>query len=315
MRAPGQILSTALAFLTILASAISACADEGDFKADPPALCSSCADWNRPQVPFRIFGNTYYVGTANLSSILITTEDGLILLDGALPQSAPLIAANIEKLGFKVRDVRFILNSHAHFDHAGGIAALQRASGARVVASPAGALALRGGGPTPDDPQYDMPAEEKLFPALPNVEPLQDGQAVTLGGVAVTAHLTPGHTPGSTSWTWQSCEGGQCLNVVYADSLSAVSAPGFRFSGDAAHPSRVAAFERSIATVAALPCDILLAPHPRFAGMAEKLKRREDNPGENPFVDATACKAYAQAAKAGLERRLRAEAGAPSDIK
>jgi metallo-beta-lactamase class B len=304
------ILPYLIPVLALVIAAPSALAGQTKIAADPPALCAACAGMNRPQDPFRIYGNSYYVGTASLSSILIVTDEGLILLDGALPQSVPLIARNIEALGFDVGDIRFILNSHAHFDHAGGIAALQRASGATVVASPRGAQALRSGGPPADDPQYGMPAVEKLYPPVPDVQVVQDGGTITLGGVAVTAHLTPGHTPGGTSWTWRSCEGERCLSIAYADSLSAVSAPGFRFSRDEAHPSAGAAFERSIKAVAALPCDILLAPHPRVIGLADKLKRREADPQANPFVDAGACARYAWAAQAGLERRLRAEADA-----
>src|SRR5687767_985435 len=118
---------------------------------DPPKACSSCDSWNEPQAPFRVFGNTYYVGTAGLSSILIESKPGLILLDGALTQSARIIAENIRSLGFRIEDVRLIVNSHTHYDHAGGIAALQRASGAIVAASPASILALKKGAPTEDD--------------------------------------------------------------------------------------------------------------------------------------------------------------------
>ena len=136
---------------------------------------------------------------------------------------------------------------------------------------------------------------------------MADGETLRVGGLAVTAHLTPGHTPGSTTWTWRACEGARCLDVVYADSLNAVSSPGFRFTGDASHPSIEAAFRRSIATVAALPCDILLAPHPGMADMDEKLQRREQQPGSNPFVDPEACRRYAEAALRRLDHRVAEE--------
>src|SRR5688572_16525479 len=114
-------------------------------KADRAKTCAPCDGWNAPLEPFRVFGNTYYVGVAGLSAVLIASDRCLILLDGGLPQSAPLIDANIRKLGFRTEDVRLIVNSHAHYDHAGGIAALQRASGAVVAASAPGARAIQRG--------------------------------------------------------------------------------------------------------------------------------------------------------------------------
>lgn len=252
---------------------------------DPPIPCDSCAEWNAPRPPFRVYGNTYFVGPAGLGSVLVTSDAGHILLDGALPQSAPLIDANIRALGFRTEDVRLIVNSHAHFDHAGGIAALQRASSATVAASPAGAHALERGQPVPEDPQFAFGRASNAFPAVKKVRVIKDGATLRVGPLAVTAHLTPGHTPGSTTWTWRACEAARCLDVVYADSLNAVSAPGFRFSGDATHPSVVETFRRSIAIVEGLPCDILLAVHPSFADMDRKLAARAQGPPSAPFID------------------------------
>ena len=133
------------------------------------ALPRAQDNWNTPHAPFRIFGNTYYVGTAGLSAILITSAGGHVLIDGALPESAPLIEANIRTLGFAVKDVRLLLNSHEHFDHAGGLSALQRASGARVAASPAAARSLTQGHPTPEDPQYAS-ALKARYPPVKEVE-------------------------------------------------------------------------------------------------------------------------------------------------
>jgi metallo-beta-lactamase class B len=277
------------------------------FRADPPKVCGSCAAWNADQQPFRVFGNTYYVGVAGLSAVLIASDAGHVLLDAGLPQSAPSIDAHIRALGFKTEDVKLIVNSHAHFDHAGGINALQRASGAQVAASASSAPVLRAGGPGPDDPQYGFGRESMAFPPVARVRIVKDGDVLRVGPIAITAHLTPGHTPGSTTWTWKSCEGARCLDVVYADSLNAVSAPGFRFSGDPSHPGRVADFRKSIATVAALPCDILLSVHPEFSGMAGKLQRRSAGATENPFVDPAGCRAYAATASEALGRRLTEE--------
>ncbi len=270
-----------------------------------PIRCSSCNDWNRPQAPFRVHGNTYYVGVRGLSVVLIATSKGLILLDGGLPQSIPLIEANIRKLGFRIEDVRLILNSHAHYDHAGGIAGLQRDSGAVVIASTLGAQALQDGQPGPDDPQYDK-FENAGFPKVPQVRVVQNGEKVSLGDVSVTAHLTPGHTPGSTTWTWQSCEQ-KCVSVVYADSLNPVSAADFRFTGDSRHPDISGQFERSIAQVGNLSCDILLSVHPDFSELFEKLERRQKGSAVNPFIDAQGCRTYASMANRRLQERLRLE--------
>jgi len=168
------------------------------FKADASKKCDACEAWNAPQEPFRVFGNTYYVGVAGLSAVLIASDRGLILLDGDLPQSAPLIDANIRKLGFRTEDLRLIVNSHAHFDHAGGIAALQRASGATVAASAWGARAIENGAPPADDPQYAFGAAATSFPAAKHVKVVADGETLAVGPLAITAHLTPGHTPGGT---------------------------------------------------------------------------------------------------------------------
>jgi metallo-beta-lactamase class B len=271
-----------------------------------PIRCSSCNEWNRPQAPFRVYGNTYYVGVRGLSAVLIATSKGLILLDGGLPQSIPLIEANIRKLGFRVKDIRLILNSHAHFDHAGGIAGLQRDSGAVVIASVPGSQALRNGQLGSDDPQYNI-SEKSGFPKVPQVREVQDGEKVSLGNVSVTAHLTPGHTPGSTTWTWQSCEWKQCLSVVYADSLNPVSTEGFRFTGDSRHPDISSQFQRSIAQVSNLPCDILLSVHPDFSDVFEKLERRQKGATVNPFIDPQGCRTYASEANRRLQERLKLE--------
>ncbi|HEY7886988.1 MAG TPA: subclass B3 metallo-beta-lactamase [Steroidobacteraceae bacterium] len=257
--------------------------------------------WNAPQAPFRIYGNTWYVGPHGLSSILVDTGHGLAVFDGDLPESAPLIEEHIRALGFHVRDVKWILNSHAHVDHAGGIRALQRASGAQVLSSVAGAHELELGGADPDDPLY---GSVPYYAAVKHVRVVRNGETLHLGNAAITAHYTPGHTPGSTAWTWISCEGTRCLDVVYADSLTAVSAPTFRFSD---HPLYLAGFRRSIAEVAVLPCDILLTPHPGASGFWERIERRNSAAGVAALIDASACRKYAAAAAAGLNAHLAGE--------
>jgi metallo-beta-lactamase class B len=304
-----SIRSTAIQFtvatLGILSSAASIAAAVA---ADPPIACTSCAAWNMPREPFRVYGNTYYVGVAGLSAILLASNKGLILLDGALPQSVPIIAADIEKLGFHVKDIKLIVNTHAHFDHAGGIAALQRASGASVAASPAGARALMAGGPTDDDPQFGF--RNNGFPPVHDVRSVSDNETLRVGELAITAHLTPGHTPGSTTWTWRSCEADRCLNIVYADSLSAVAAPGFRFTGDESRPGRVDGFLHSIATIESLPCDVLLSPHPELFDMDAKLQRWREQPNTNPFIQSESCRHYAAEARRNLQHRVDEERAA-----
>src|SRR5579872_1461027 len=161
-----------------------------------PSSCAQCPTWNVPQQPFKIYGDTYYVGTHGLASILIASPSGHVLIDGALPESVPQIAANIRSLGFRLEDVKLIVNSHAHFDHAGGIAELQKLSGARVAAGKWTADVMRNGAVPRDDPQFGV-----IIPIarISRVEIFQDGETLRAGAVTVTAHLTPGHTPGGTS--------------------------------------------------------------------------------------------------------------------
>src|SRR4051812_47045624 len=302
-------------FLAFSWLAFSWCVGGGAFAAtvtaDPPHVCDPCADWNVPRAPFHIYGNTWFVGTGGLSSVLITSPKGHILIDGGLPQSAPLIAANIERAGFRVEDIKLILNSHTHYDHAGGIAALVRASGAQVAASPASKRALERGGPMEDDPQFDFGPAANNYAPVANVREIADGETLRLGPLAITAHFTPGHTPGGTSWTWRVCEKQHCLNLAYADSLTPVSAPGFRYSGDEIHGSRVDTFLHSIELIANLPCDILIAPHPVTYDLDAKLARWKENPKVNPLVDAGACKAYAATARQNLTKRIAEESAAP----
>lgn len=301
---------------------LSASQTPSRLQPDPPHSCGDCDAWNKPHEPFRVFGNTYYVGVAGLSAILITGPQGSILLDGGLPQSAALIDANIRKLGFRTEDIKLIVNSHAHFDHAGGIAALQRFTGAAVAASAAGAKAIERGEPTPDDPQFAFGRKANGFPAVKGVRVVADGETLRVGDLAIAAHMTPGHTPGATTWSWRACEGtrpstgserpelveGRCHDVVYVDSLNAVSSDGFRFTGDATNASLIDTFRASIAKIAALPCDIILSVHPSGTGMDDKVARRQEKPARDPFLTPQGCRAYAQGASKRLDARIAQEA-------
>jgi len=272
--------------------------------AVPGYAGAACADCNASQEPFRIYGNTYYVGVHGLSSILITSPQGHVLIDGDLPESPAKIAANIQALGFRLKDIKLILNSHVHYDHAGGIAELHRLSGAQVAASPATARALEAGQSGPNDPQYGiLPPIGKVA----HVRVIKDSETLHVGPLALTAHFTPGHTPGGTSWTWRSCEQETCLNIAYVDSLSPISAPSFHFSKNTTYPNVRADFAKSYATVSALPCDILLTPHPGVSDLWERVDKRKQGDA-NALVDNTACKRLADSSHAALDKRLAEEA-------
>jgi metallo-beta-lactamase class B len=267
------------------------------------AACKECTGWNETQKPFRIYGNTYYVGVRGLSSILITSDHGHVLIDGDLQESAPKIVASVRELGFRIEDVKLILNSHVHYDHAGGIAELQRLSGAKVAASPSSAKVLRKGHSGPDDPQYPM---HGIAPVA-SVEVVRDGEKLRVGALELTAHLTPGHTPGGTTWTWKSCENERCLSMVYADSLAPISAEGFRFTRNSTYPDVLKDFEKSFSTLDDLPCDILLTPHPEGSDLWTRLEKRDRGGGSDALVDATACRHLADTARERLRVRVAAE--------
>jgi metallo-beta-lactamase class B len=265
--------------------------------------CDKCAAFNHPHEPFKIFGNSYYVGTADVASILIVSDKGHVLIDGDTDDSPPLIVANIKALGFRIEDVRLILNSHVHWDHAGGIAELQRLSHAVVKASPLSAEVLKTGRLSPNDPQYDG---ARSYPPVPSVKTVADGEVLKVGPIAMTVHFTPGHTPGGTTWTWDSCENMRCLHMVYLDSLNPVSSPTFKFSHNVTYPTVLEDFRKSFATAAALPCDIAVSDHPELSGLWERLERRKQGDAD-AMIDRAGCRRYVDAAKAWLSRRLAEE--------
>jgi metallo-beta-lactamase class B len=275
-----------------------------DYVPYTAAQCSSCAAWMMPEAPRRIFGNTYYVGTHGLSAILITSDRGLVLIDGAIPEAADSVMAHILALGFRVEDIKLILNSHAHFDHAGGIAAIQRASGAEVAATKWSAEVLMKGASIPGDPQYGIVLS---YPAASNVRVIADGDVEHVGPLTLTAHVTAGHTPGGTTWTWQSCEATRCLDLVYADSQTPVSADGFLFTKSDAYPAAIHDFEHGFATLEELPCDILLTPHPEASQLLARLESTGDNSPR--LIDTAACSRLAATGRDALGKRIASERG------
>ncbi|MFI2809822.1 subclass B3 metallo-beta-lactamase [Microbulbifer sp. JSM ZJ756] len=256
--------------------------------------CRNDDGWESPAPATRIFANTWYVGTCGLSAVLVTSADGHILLDGGTAGAAPLVEDNIRALGFRPGDVRFILNSHEHFDHAGGIAQLQRRTGATVVARAPAAEVLERGASDRSDPQL-LSLQE--FAPVSSVRRIADGDHLRLGALELEAVATPGHTPGGTSWTWQSCDGsGNCRSMVYADSLTAISDDVFRYTDSDLLPALRETLER----VGELDCDILVTTHPSASRLWQRL-----GPGATePLVNQSACEEYAAAARQRLEKRL-----------
>ncbi len=296
---------SAMGMSAVLMIGGSAAAQAVDDPLTRPIATDYAARWLAPQPPKRIYGNTYLVGFRKMNVALIDTGAGLILIDAALPQSVAAVEANIRTLGFKLRDVKFILSTEPHYDHAGGLAALARDSGATIIASAPAAKTLRQGHSDADDPQFGQ------LPNLPAVTgPLRvvkDGEAVRLGKVDVTAVATPGHAAGSTSWRWRSCEAGRCLNIVFASSINPVSVDGYRFS-DPAHRAIVATFRQTIARVGALPCDILFTAHPDNSGGDVTFAQFERHPTPNPFIDPAACRKLSASYTSILDARLAREA-------
>ena len=242
--------------------------------------------WNQPVEPFRIAENLYYVGASDIASYLITTSEGHILIDGGFVETAPQIEANISKLGFKVEEVKILLNSHAHFDHAGGLAALKARSGAKLFASAPDATLLESGGK--GDFRF---GDEGQFPPVVVDRRLADGEAVTLGGATLTARLTPGHTRGATTWTFKAGS----FDVVLVSSASILD---YRFVGKESYPGIAADFERTFAVLEALPVQIFLAPHGGFFDLAGKRERAASGMGlRNPWVDPAGYKAWVARAK------------------
>jgi metallo-beta-lactamase class B len=259
--------------------------------------CGDSTEWDQAAPPVRIHANTYLVGTCGISSILIVGDEGNVLIDGGTEQGAELIAANIRSLGFKLKDIKYLLMSHEHFDHVGGIARLQQLTGATLVTSAPAEKVLDTGVASVDDPQAGM---HKPFRAANVGRVIDDGGDVRLGNIRLFAMTTPGHTPGALSWRWDDCDGGVCRTIVYADSLSPISRDDYKFSD---HPAYLAAYRASLAKIAASPCDILLTPHPSASDMKERMI------GKEKLFDSNGCKAYAAGLTKRLDDRLAKEAG------
>jgi metallo-beta-lactamase class B len=260
----------------------------------------SCTDCAKPHKPFRIFGNTYFVGTEGVSSILVTSEFGHALVNVGVSEAAPLIKANIEALGFKITDVKGILVSEEHPDHAGGIAQLQRDSGAHVYAMRPAEAVLRTGKPLADTPLF---ASKAAIAPVPMAWVVNDDQLLGIGSVRLRATATPGRSPGGTSWGWESCEGNNCLNLFFVSHIEAAAAGKYRFKD---HPEAQKAFEETFGRVEAARCDVLLTAQPATSQLFQRL---DPEGGSRPasIKDDAACKRHAQSARESFARYLAAE--------
>lgn len=238
------------------------------------------AGWKAPVPPRLLVGNIYYVGASGVSSFLITTSDGHILLDTGFEDTVPLILRSVEQLGFRLSDVKVLLSSHAHVDHVGGHALMKRLTGARVIASAEDARLLESGGAGDFTP---LPAEAMAFAPVSVDEIVADRATVTLGGVTLTAHLTPGHTQGATTWTMPVAANGRSYAVVFFSSASVN--PGTVLVNNPLYPDLVRDYEETFARLRALPCGIFFAPHGGQFAMPEKFARLDHDPAVNPFID------------------------------
>jgi metallo-beta-lactamase class B len=258
---------------------------------------SNSPDWTEPFPPHHIAGNIYYVGTRGLASFLITTPKGHILINSDLESTVPILRDNVERLGFHFSDVKILLISHAHFDHAAGSALIKKMTGAKYMVMDADVAEIESGGKT--DFQYgDSP--DAQFPATKVDRILHDGDEVKLGGTVLVAHLTPGHTRGCTTWTMKVVEDGKTLDVVIVGSPNVN--PGYKLVGNAVYPTMAQDYEGTFRVMKSLPCDIFLGAHGSYYDMESKVARLK--PGAaNPFVDPEGYRSYV----AEREQAFRAE--------
>src|SRR6476469_2829032 len=244
-------------------------------------------DWNAPFPAHRVIGNVYFVGSAELASFLITTPQGHILINSDFEATVPVIRASVEKLGFKFTDIKILLGSHAHGDHMEGDAMVKELTGAQVLVM-----------------EQDVPALSRLTPhgkphRMDRV--IHDGDEVKLGGVTLVAHLTAGHTKGCTTWTMRVQDGGKTYNVVILGSIGVN--PGYILVNNKDYPQIAEDYVRGFKTLRALPCDVFLASHGRFYGMAEKYARMKDG-GANPFIDPAGYQAHLDLQEKNFKAKL-----------
>jgi metallo-beta-lactamase class B len=271
---------------------------------------AGCASWagvpgnmqasNRDFDPYRVIGNVYYVGSNDIALFLITTPEGHILLDTGFEATVPRLQANIEQLGFRYRDIKLVLTSHAHIDHVQAHALVRQQTGAKVVVSAPDAPFVEHGG-----------AGETVFDGVFSWTPcpvdrrVNDGDSVTLGDTTLVAHLTPGHTLGATTWTMKLREHEQALAVVFFPSANVNR--GVKLLNNERYPNIARDFERSFTTWKSLECDIFLADHGEFYGMKDKFERLQSGEEPNPFIDPTGYRRFLEQAEARFREQLESE--------
>jgi metallo-beta-lactamase class B len=291
-------LAIAAAALLLLGATAPPSTDRPGASKDIATACGTREGWSDPAPPAHIYGNSWYVGTCGITVVLIETTAGLVLIDTGPADAAPQVLANIRALGFNPRRIKWLLMTHEHFDHVGGMAAIKLATGAMLLAQPAAASVLRSGRADPSDPQAALLNKAPMAPVQVD-RLMRDGGVLTVGGTQFRLHANPTHSPGSTSWTWQSCERGKCLTIAYADSISTISSDDYRFSD---HPGRVEAARAGLRKIEAMPCDVLLTPHPSGSDLLRRLS------GKAALGMPRACVAYAAGGSGRLMQRLAKEA-------
>ncbi len=260
-------------------------------QAKPASAASAASGWMAPFEPFRIADNLYYVGSADPTAFLIDTGKGLILIDVGYTPFEPEVLKNVRKLGFDPKTIRIVLNSHAHLDHAGGLAALKADTGAKLYAMAEDAPILEGGGK--GDPDV---GDHAGFPPVKVERVLHDGDTVSLGKTTLTAHLTAGHTPGCTTWTLPLTVDGAAHTATFICSLTIL--PGTPVTAE-----RAALWRATYAKLDTMPCDLFLASHQSFYDGAKK--REAMKPGApNPFLDPQGCRALIARHKAVFEAKF-----------
>ena len=258
--------------------------------------------WNTPVKPFRIAGNIYYVGVSGVSSFLVTTPEGHLLLDTGFEMTVPHIQQSVQALGFKLKDIRILLSSHAHMDHVGGHALMKQLTGAKIMMSEKDAELLASGGTTDFTPYSTNMTGFK--PAVAD-RLLHDGDEVSLGGSTLVCHLTPGHTRGCTTWTMDVTEEGKVRHVLFFGSTTVLE--GVSLLNNAKYPSIVEDYLRTFKTLKALPCDVFLAPHASFFGLADKMQRKQRGEKPNPFIAPDEFPAFIENAERIFMQQLRQE--------